>query len=257
LKSRRDDFTEATRIKLAKQVGWHCSKPECVRPTVGPTADGENEIMLGRAAHITAAAPGGPRYNPRLTVEERRSKNNGIWLCTDCATLIDEDESAYPEATIREWKSLAQKRARLELLAHGNTAIGLSLGAEELAGVLDPISRAAREGVECLRRLVTWPPHPIHLRMSLALDNESHPLSLETIAGVTDINDDLVLVAPPGMGKTTTMVQIATAIINRRTAIAAVVLLAEWSTGTEGLLHSLRQQPGFRDVPLNHIELMA
>jgi hypothetical protein len=257
LADRRDEFTSTTRIKLAKQVGWHCSKPGCFRPTVGPTADGEGEIMLGRAAHITAAASGGPRFDARLTAEERKSKANGIWLCTDCATLIDEDASAYPESKIREWKRLAQKRARLELLAHGSATTGLSLGAEELAEVLEPVTRAAVERLDSLRRLVTWPPHPIPLGLSLILDKEIHPLSLETVAGVTDTYEDLALVASPGMGKTTTMVQIATAITDRRSAIAAVILLAEWATGSEGLFQSLHQQAGFRDVPLNYIELMA
>jgi hypothetical protein len=47
-----------------------------------------------------------------MTSEERRSFDNGIWLCASCADLIDRDELAYPAELLREWKSDAELRAR-------------------------------------------------------------------------------------------------------------------------------------------------
>ena len=49
-------------------------------------------VNVGEAAHITAAAPGGKRYDPSLTPEDRRAASNGMWLCELCAKLIDTDE---------------------------------------------------------------------------------------------------------------------------------------------------------------------
>jgi ribosomal protein L37AE/L43A len=46
---------------------------------------------IGVAAHISGAAPGGPRYDASMSSEARKSINNGIWLCANCARLVDGD----------------------------------------------------------------------------------------------------------------------------------------------------------------------
>ena len=76
--SKRDNFTETTRHRIGKQAGWHCSCPWCCRPTVGSNSEGDDVIDVGIAAHIRAAAPGGPRYDPDMSPEERKSVSNGI-----------------------------------------------------------------------------------------------------------------------------------------------------------------------------------
>ena len=254
----RDEFSDPTKNKLGKQVAWHCSRPGCVAPTVAATADGTGVIMLGRAAHITAAASGGPRYDIRLTPAERKSADNGIWLCATCANLIDADAVAYPEQQIRDWKRTAQKRARLELvLSHVQAGPGAPFGAQEIADALTLVTDAARTRLETLRRIATWPRHPIPLDLRLVEDKITHSLQAGSLAAVLDTFDDAALVAAPGTGKTTTMLQIAAAIIERRTSVAAVILLAEWAIGGETLLRYLSQQAGFRDVSLPHIELLA
>ncbi len=60
------------------------------------------------AAHITGASPGGPRYDPSLTSEERTHARNGIWLCETCAKLVDSDVARYTPAILRAWKALAE-----------------------------------------------------------------------------------------------------------------------------------------------------
>jgi hypothetical protein len=100
----RDNFTVKTIDVLAKRVGYHCSNPNCRRFTVGPNSDKNKATILGIAAHITAASPGGPRYNIDLSIEERKDIDNGIWLCTNCATLIDKDEKEYSTELLNKWK---------------------------------------------------------------------------------------------------------------------------------------------------------
>jgi WD40 repeat protein len=107
----RDDFTQKTTEVLAKRVAQRCSNTECAQSTSGPGSDSGSAVNLGVAAHITAAAPGGPRYNPGLTSEERRSPSNGIWLCQTCAKLIDSDENRFDSATLRAWKQQAESEA--------------------------------------------------------------------------------------------------------------------------------------------------
>src|SRR5215475_4993322 len=111
----RDDFTVATKETLAKRVGYRCSRPGCGRSTTGPQVDSEKSINVGVACHITAASPGGPRYDPALTSEERSGPDNGIWLCQTCGKLVDNDSSRYTAETLREWKLLAELAALQDL----------------------------------------------------------------------------------------------------------------------------------------------
>jgi hypothetical protein len=112
--STRDEFSQPTIRQIAQRAGYRCSNPSCLRPTIGP--DGrDNTANIGVAAHITAAAEGGPRYDSAMTSEERSAAENGIWLCQTCSRLIDVDLASHPTEQLREWKTLAEMRAYLGL----------------------------------------------------------------------------------------------------------------------------------------------
>jgi hypothetical protein len=68
-------------------------------------------INLGVAAHITAASPGGPRFDPKMDAKLRSSPENGIWLCQNCAKLVDDDAFRFPTEVLRQWKSSAEEAA--------------------------------------------------------------------------------------------------------------------------------------------------
>lgn len=120
----RDDFTMKVKNTLAKRVGYRCSNPMCRKLTIGPKKGDDGAMMDGIAAHITAAAQGGPRYCPILTAEERSSIDNGIWLCSKCSILIDRDVKEYTVDVLKQWKAQAEKYASDELigLKTGNDA---------------------------------------------------------------------------------------------------------------------------------------
>jgi hypothetical protein len=103
--SNRDNFTQAAITILAKRVGYLCSNPSCRKPTSGPNSNDNKATTIGEAAHITAAAPGGPRYDGTLTSNERSHINNGIWLCSNCASLIDKDAASYSTELLKFWKA--------------------------------------------------------------------------------------------------------------------------------------------------------
>lgn len=114
-KNNRDDFLDNTKRLLRNRVGGRCSNPECRVPTDAPSEEGPEKInSIGKAAHITAAAPGGPRYNPALKPDERKSIHNGMWLCANCADKIDKDEKTYTVALLHEWKEKAEENAKRE-----------------------------------------------------------------------------------------------------------------------------------------------
>jgi hypothetical protein len=75
----------------------------------------------GVAAHICAASPGGARYDPEMTPEERSDIKNAIWLCQSDAKLIDDDELSFPATLLHEWKSTAEQIASLEARGYAVT----------------------------------------------------------------------------------------------------------------------------------------
>lgn len=109
----RDDFTRPVVDRLAKRVGMKCSNPDCRVPTSGPDGDG-GVTNIGVAAHITAAASGGARFDETRTPEMRSAIANGIWLCQTHAKLIDDDELTYSVAVLCDWKETAEHMAALE-----------------------------------------------------------------------------------------------------------------------------------------------
>lgn len=107
----RDDFPKGVRVELAARVGFQCSNPSCRALTIGPHADPTKSVNVGVAAHISAASPGGPRYDPSRSADERCSIQNGIWLCQTCAKLVDSDQIKYSDRLLYDWKRLAEVEA--------------------------------------------------------------------------------------------------------------------------------------------------
>lgn len=111
--SLRQDFNKDVRDRLAIRVCYKCSLCRC--PTAGPAADESGRVMVGVAAHICAASPNGPRYDPAQSEVDRRSIPNGIWLCATCAKLIDDDVARFPISELHRIKGDAERRATQEL----------------------------------------------------------------------------------------------------------------------------------------------
>lgn len=101
------DFSKKVVRLLAERAGQRCSNPNCGAPTSGPSDDGSgHSTTLGKACHITAARPLGPRYDSSLTNTARSHQDNGIWLCATCADRVDkkENEAEFPVELLHVWK---------------------------------------------------------------------------------------------------------------------------------------------------------
>ncbi len=104
----RDNFSQATKEILFKRARAKCSNPACRRETIEAHSEEDKVVNTGVASHITAASPEGPRYDPALTPNERKSIYNAIWLCQTCAKLIDSDSPKYAVEVLRAWKVIAE-----------------------------------------------------------------------------------------------------------------------------------------------------
>lgn len=106
----RDDFLAPVIRELRERSGNACSK--CGVSTLAPKSGPRGVLVHGVAAHIYAASPAGPRPAPHLSREERRAYDNGIWLCHDCASLVDKDSVHYPAAALVALKMKREAEAR-------------------------------------------------------------------------------------------------------------------------------------------------
>lgn len=105
----REEFSKKTKDILAKRVGYKCSFPGCNRNTIGKSNKSNDSVInLGEAAHIYAASINGPRYNDKMSKEERVSTENGIWMCRQHARIIDADYINYSPSTLLQWKENAE-----------------------------------------------------------------------------------------------------------------------------------------------------
>jgi hypothetical protein len=100
---------------LSQRVGLRCSNPDCGADTAGPQADPSKIANIGVAAHITAASPGGCRYDVSMATQERKSVKNGIWLCQNCAKKIDTSAKEYSVKALLVWKESAERDAKYRL----------------------------------------------------------------------------------------------------------------------------------------------
>lgn len=271
----RDDFNRATKELLAKQAGHRCAHPHCGKPTSGADESGTGAINIGVAAHITAASAGGPRYDPALTSEQRKDATNGIWLCQDHAHAVDADDSGFSPEILRTWKRQAEDRsfhALMAGMAGASQMRGFQVDPgqdidirhrfnlavdEDLVALKTSLVAAAREDAAAFRRTRYWTEHAIELKLSLKGDADADSFSAHDLATTTEAFNEIVILSPPGTGKTTTLLQLTEAIINRRGAVASFLPLDDWSAQSHSLLESILERQAFRPYRQEHLRLLA
>jgi hypothetical protein len=263
----RDEFSVATKRLLAERVAYRCSKPDCPELTVGPLRGSGGRALLGNAAHITAAGKKGPRRNDALSPEERRAPANGIWLCIKHAKHVDEDDTYFTVEMLQKWKKQAEERTYKEMdrpqgrptfetddvEAEFRESLGLpKRDKPELVG--ERLREAAKRDLEAHIR-VQLGVQPVNL--TLRDDDSKEEKTLSGLAGALERGDHITLVAGPGTGKTTTLLQLGKEVLSQDHAIAVFVPLAVWAVRAEGLLEYLPQLAEYHSFRPQHFMLLA
>ena len=152
----RDDFKKAVIKNLQLRVSNSCSNPDCCAPTSAPHSSQGISISAGEASHICAASPGGPRYDPLMSSQQRASIDNAIWLCKNCARKIDLDTSLFTVANLKQWKADAENRAVVNLGVPRPPNVTIETVTQALTGLplkhitsaLPNVARATKEAIE-------------------------------------------------------------------------------------------------------------
>ncbi len=275
--SNRDNFSEKTKRTLAERVGLRCSSPGCERPTHGPSLCDTDRVNIGVAAHITSASAGtkekpGPRYDPLLTSAKRKDITNGIWLCQNCAKLIDSDIKSFPVALLLQWKKDAEALAFEAVATSGairqRTAMKLDDADKEylksltlpneddISTISERMNIAAAIDIATFRSAREWPSYEIPLNLTLLGKSEQTTVTLDGIAKAVASTDGVCFISPPGTGKTTSLVQLADTIIDSG-QIAALVPLSEWSDRQESFFEFLIRRNAFHAFQQQHFMQLA
>lgn len=104
----RQEFSTAVRKIIKAESGPFCSRPSCRQYLQIYSEPDNNDARLYEVAHIHAASPGGPRFDPNMTAEETGHADNAILLCPTCHTEIDRCPQLYTAQVVRAWKYWAR-----------------------------------------------------------------------------------------------------------------------------------------------------
>jgi hypothetical protein len=166
----RDDFSKHTLDILAKRVGVRCSNPACRKLTTRPRTDSTRIVNIGVEAHIAAASPGGPRFDPTLSTADRQAEENGIWLCQNCAKLVDNDPVRYSVEVLRHWKQRAEGAALSEIEGDTSATLRPESSAEIEISYEEVVIRSQRHDYRLLiklRNLGTEPLGTYHVDLEM------------------------------------------------------------------------------------------
>ena len=108
------------------------------------------------------------------------------------------------------------------------------------------VRAAAEVDLETFRNSVRWSSTAITRTMDIEHLSESADTSA-LAKGLTTLGD-LVLVAPPGMGKTTTLFQIAESVLEKDYGSPIVVPLGNWAANDESLIASILNRRAFHTI---------
>jgi hypothetical protein len=240
---RRHNFSAPVRRALAIRAAHFCSNPRCLKLTAGPASSSAHGLETGHGAHICAASPGGPRYDPAQNAEERGAADNGIWLCRECGDIVDKDEGGYSVAELRAWK-----RNHDAMITEVRTE-GFSRSIELLRTRRTDPALAARVLALFEDRRTFWAAFdaelPDRVRRSLdGLRKDLTALRADTIAGSPL---DVIIV---GLGKTIRHFYDVVEVYDLET-LRCNSLDPEW-LGFEQALRSLRKSIGYQVAMLAH-----
>lgn len=244
--SNRDEFSAVTKRAIERQARGHCSNPACRRLTHAATSDGAGEINIGQASHICAAAPGGPRYDAQMTPEERAAADNGIWLCDVHGRAVDAKDSKFTVEELRRWKRQTNEDSWRSVMHNLPYEPDMqTLNQNEL---MDRLRAAASADLAVFRRTPKWPGTNVSLTLTLKVKHVDEALSTRALANAVTTFDDLILIAAPGMGKTTTLFQVADSVLEIGNGTPIFVPLGDWATEADTLLASILKRPAFNAI---------
>ena len=107
---------------------------------------------------------------------------------------------------------------------------------------------AARADMSAYKRSPIWSGGSIELTLRLYDDHSAPPFSISKLPLAVEVAPEVTIIAPPGTGKTTTLLQLAEHVLAAKSIVPLYFRLGDWSAGSSNLLGSLHQRSAFRNI---------
>ena len=102
-----------------------------------------------------------------------------------------------------------------------------------------------------------WPRHAVALNLRMTDGENERAFQVSGLAAALGTFKEITIIAPPGTGKTTTLVQVADAIVQTARSVPLFVPLGEWASQPGTLLQSVLQRAAFQGIREQHFMLLA
>jgi hypothetical protein len=128
---------------------------------------------------------------------------------------------------------------------------------DDLEAVTARLIAAAVADLNSFKGTPRWPRHAITLNLRMTTGDCVRAFHVSALADAIHTFNEIVVIAPPGTGKTTTLLQVVQAILSRGNAISVFVPLGEWSSQSDSLLQSVVRRHAFMGEREEHLKLLA
>lgn len=144
----------STQRDLAIFSGNICAFPGCVAPIY----DTEHDGFVGEVCHIKAKSPGGPRYDPNQTDEERNGFDNQLLMCQPHHSIVDNPANltVFTVEVLQEYKRNHESRFQ-------NTIMTEDLISRLVMKILERLPQSAESSYSLEPLLEAWlnPPNVV------------------------------------------------------------------------------------------------
>ena len=192
-----------------------------------------------------------------LNEAERRHHSNGIWLCGTHGKLVDSDESYFTIEELLEWKRLAERRSFLEVVGSKPSSLAARLADDHVHTAFDLLLDDSKSDLAAFQQSQRWPAHPVTLNLRVLDGKSTTTFCVSGLSSAIELYDQVAVIAAPGTGKTTTLLQLTEAILANATSVAVFIPLSEWATGSDRLFQALLKRAAFRDASEPQLEVLA
>lgn len=94
---------------LCTQSGNRCAIPECKIQLITKKSKKNSKSNVGIMAHIKGENPGSARYDHAMSIKDRNSYENLIYVCSNCHKNIDDQPNVYTVEKLHKIKEDHEK----------------------------------------------------------------------------------------------------------------------------------------------------
>ena len=128
---------------------------------------------------------------------------------------------------------------------------------DSVESVTARLRAAAARDLDAFVTALKSPVNAISLGLRLIESERVTSFEAAGLAAAIGTFNEIVLVAQPGTGKTTTLLQVVRSITINDSFIAAFIPLSEWSAQSQTLLQSIVRRTAFAGEREEHLKLLA